>query len=231
MRRILVVAALAALAAASLAAQVGKIPEGFTPIFNGKDTTGWHWSRTVHHGTTAVAAVENGVLILKPKPFGQGGLLVTDKSYKDFELYLETNPDPNYNSGIFLRSSEGGSAYQLELVRPGNTGAWLGEQIRLSPPQYIGPRKDINTLWRDGEWNSMRVRMQGEAPHVTLWINDAQMWELQSPKNDQILGLYGGQIGLQLHWVATYTEAAGGSGSGLPWSVQRFRNIAIKELR
>lgn len=212
-------------------AQVGTIPEGFIRIFDGKTTAGWHWSRTVHHGTTAQATVENGVLILQPRPFGQGGLLLTDKVYKDFEFYVESLPDPNYNSGIFLRSTEGGSAYQIELVRPGNTGALLGEQMRLSPPQYIGDRVDINTLWKDGEWNSIRVRMEGEAPHMTTWINGTKMWEAQLPKNDQIGGVYGGMIGLQLHWSATYTAAAGGSGSGFPWLVQRFRNMAIKELK
>ncbi len=221
---------LAALIACDLCGQVGKIPEGFTLIFNGKDTTGWHWSRTVHHGTTAEAVVENGVLVLKPKPYGQGGLFLTDKTYKDFELYLETLPDPNYNSGIFLRSTEGGGAYQIELVRPGAAGAWLGEMIKRVQPQYIGEQKDVNTLWKDGEWNSMRVRMVGEAPHATMWINGTQLWELQEPENLQIAGLYGGHIGLQLHWSANYTGAPGGGG-GRPWLVMRFRNIAIKELK
>jgi hypothetical protein len=212
-------------------AQVGTIPEGFTRIFDGKTTAGWHWSRTVHHGTTAAATVADGILTLQPRPFGQGGLFLTDKIYKDFEFYVESLPDPGYNSGIFLRSTEGGSAAQIELVRPGNTGALLGEQIRMSTPQYIGDRVDINTLWKDGEWNSIRVRMVGEAPHLTLWINGSKMWEAQMPKNDQIGGVYGGMIGLQLHWTATYTAAAGGNGNGFPWLVQRFRNMAIKELK
>ena len=221
-----------AAAAGTTTAQVGRIPDGLTPIFDGRDLKGWHVSRTVHHGTTGIYTVERGVLLMKPHPFGQGGLLLTDRSYKDFDLSLEANPDPNYNSGIFLRSTEGGSAYQVELVRPGNTGAWLGEMMRMSPPQYIGERQSIESLWKDGEWNSMRVRMVGEAPHVTLWINGTKMWELQMPRNDQVGGAYGGMIGLQLHWSATYTAAAGGQGgSGMPWSVQRFRNIAIKELK
>jgi hypothetical protein len=223
--------ALVGIGAVALSAQVGRIPTGFTPIFNGKNVNGWHISRTVHHGTTgSYIADPDGVLVMKAQPFGQGGLLLTDKSYKDFELYLEANPDPDFNSGIFLRSTEGGSAYQIELVRPGNTGALLAEQMRLSAPAYIGERVDINTVWKDGEWNSMRVRMTGEAPHITLWVDDVKMWEVQMPKNDQIAGYYGGMIGLQLHWSATYSEAAGGSGSGAPWSVQRFRNIAVKEL-
>ena len=94
----------------------------------------------------------------------------------------------------------------------------------------LADRVDVNTVWKDGTWNTMRVRMEGEAPHMTLWINDTKMWEVAMPKNDQIGGLYGGMIGLQLHWSATYTAAAGGSGSGLPWSVQRFRNILVQEL-
>ena len=176
-------------AVAALSAQVGKIPAGFTAIFNGRDIKGWHISRTVHHGTTGSYTVDSsGVLIMKAHPFGQGGLLLTDKSYKDFELYLEANPDAGFNSGIFLRSAEGGSAYQIELVRPGNTGALLSEQMKLSTPAYIGERTDINTVWKDGEWNSMRIRMTGEAPHITLWINDVKLWEVQMPQNDQIAG-------------------------------------------
>lgn len=214
------------------AAQLGTIPDGFSRIFNGRNTDGWHWSRTVHHGTSAIATVEEDALVLQPYPFGQGGLFLSDRSYRDFELYLEMKPDPDYNSGIFLRSTEGGSAYQIELQVPGNsTGRLLGEQMRLTPPEYIGERKDVTTVWKDGAWNSMRIRMVGEAPHMTLWVNGEPLWEAQAPKNDQIGGLYGGRIGLQLHWSATYTEAAGGNGNGLPWAVQRFRNIAIKEIK
>jgi hypothetical protein len=232
MRVIATLALAAALFGQAASPRIGRTPGGFTRLLNGSSIAGWHISRTVHHGTTASYTVDrNGVLIMKQQPFGQGGLLLSDKSYKDFELYLEANPDPNFNSGIFLRSTEGGSAYQIELVRPGNTGALLGEQMKLSTPLYMGPRADINSVWKDGEWNSMRIRMIGAAPHITLWINDTQMWEVQMPRNDQIAGFYGGMIGLQLHWSATYSAAAQGSGSGVPWAVQRFRNIAVTELK
>ena len=227
----LTVTLLLALIGAAASAQVGTLPSGFTPIFNGRNIDGWHISRTVHHGTTGSYTVRDGVLVMKAQPFGQGGLLLSDKSYQDFELYLEAHPDPHFNSGIFLRSSEGGSAYQIELVRPGNTGALLSEQMKLSVPAYVGERVDTDTVWKDGAWNSMRIRMTGEAPRITLWINDVKMWEAQMPKNDQVAGFYGGMIGLQLHWSATYSAAAQGwSGSGAPWSVQRFRNIAIRTL-
>jgi len=209
----------------------GQIPEGFTRIFNGKDLTGWHISRTTHHGATGSYTVKDGVLLMAQQPFGQGGLLMTDKVYKDFEIYLELNPDPGFNSGIFLRSTESGSAYQIEVIAPGDTtGDLIGEGIRFSQPKYIGEKKPVMAVWKTGEWNSIRVRMVGEAPHVTTWVNGTQLYELQMPQNDQIAGVYGGLIGLQLHWTATYSSASGSGTGTRPWQLQRYRNIAIKEL-
>jgi sulfatase modifying factor 1 len=219
------------LAAAGLAAQ-SHAPAGMTPIFNGRNLAGWHLSRTTHHGTTASVTVKDGVLLMQQQPFGQGGLLLTDKVYQDFELHLEANPDPGFNSGIFLRSTESGSAYQIELAVPGNaTGNFFGERMRVSQPQYIGEKIAVSTVWKDGDWNSIRIRMVGEAPRVTTWVNGTQLYELQMPKNDQIAGAYGGMIGLQLHWTATYSAASGRDTSTRPWQLQRFRNIAIKEIQ
>src|SRR4051812_19335854 len=89
-------------------AQEPRLPAGFIPLFNGKDLSGWHVSRTDHHGSTPNVAVESGVLQLRQSPYGQGGLLLTDKRYQDFELYIEAKAPWGCNSGIFLRSTEGG---------------------------------------------------------------------------------------------------------------------------
>ena len=89
----------------------------------------------------------------------------------------------------------------------------------------------MNTVWKDDQWNSMRVRMVGERPHVTLWINETKMWELQLPKNDLPAGMTAGKIGLQLHWTSTYDIVGGNAAGGRSWLVQRFRNMAIKEIK
>ena len=219
------------LATVGSSAQTGQVPDGFTRIFNGRNLDGWHVSRTNHHGTTGNFFVENGVLLMNQRPFGQGGLLLTDRIYRDFELYLEAKPDLGFNSGIFLRSSESGSAYQIELLTPGeSTGNLIGERMRVSQPEYNGPKIPISTVWKADDWNAFRIRMIGEAPRVTLWVNGTQLYDLQMPKNDQIAGVYGGMIGLQLHWTATYSSASGSGTGTRPWQLQRFRNIAIKEL-
>jgi len=207
-----------------------EVPKGFKPIFNGKNLKGWHISRTTHQGTTPSFTVQDGVIVGRQKPYGQGGLLLTDKNYKSFELYLEVKLDSFCNSGIFLRSNEGGAAYQIELAVPGRTGSLLGERIR---PSKTARATDYEKVWLAGDWNSFRVRMEGDIPHLTLWINDTQMWDVQQPKNDFIAEATEGMIGLQLHWVAVYSPAAGQGmrlNSWRPGRPIKFRNIAIKEL-
>src|SRR5262245_60824316 len=91
------------------------VPEGFTPLFNGKDLSGWHISKTNHHGVTPDFRVLHGMIVGTQSPFGQGGILLTDKKFRNFEVYMEVKPDYGCDSGLFLRSSEAGEAYQVML--------------------------------------------------------------------------------------------------------------------
>lgn len=219
------------LAGFSAAAQVGKIPPGFTPIFNGKDLSGWHISRSTHQGTTPDFHVEDGSIVCRERPYGQGGLLMTDKNYSDFELYIEARIDSFSNGGIFLRSNEGGAAYQVEMILPGNTGDLLGERIPVSKGARATGREKI---WRANDWNAFRIRMQGDTPHITVWINDVLMYDVTEPKNDFIAGAREGMIALQCHWTALYSSAAGNGmplSSWLPGATHRYRNAAIKLLK
>ncbi len=207
-----------------------QIPEGFKPLFNGKNLKGWHISRTTHQGTTPNFSVEGNAIVARQEPYGQGGLLMTNETFRDFELYLEIKIDSFANGGIFLRSNEGGAAYQIELVLPGNTGDLLGERIPVSKPASANRLKEV---WKTGDWNSFRIRMIGEIPHLTLWINGVEMWDVQQTKNDFLAGATEGMIALQCHWTAVYSPAAS---KGMPLSSWRpnaahcYRNIAIKKL-
>lgn len=214
-----------------LIGQTGKMPEGFTPLFNGKDLRGWHISRTTHQGTTPDFHVMNGIIVGKQNPYGQGGVLLTDRKFKNFELYVEVKIDSFCNGGIFLRSTESGQAYQVELSEPGGTGSLFGEMLRISESAVA---KNKAQVWKPNEWNSFRVRMVGEIPRITLWLNGNMMWDVAQPGNDFIAGATEGMIGLQVHWSATYSpssQAFDMSGSWRPDGAHRFRNIAIKELK
>ena len=224
-------AAWALACAAGLSAQAGQIPAGFTPIFNGKDLKGWHISRTNHHGSTPNVTFENGIIVLRENPFGMGGILLTDKKYKDFELYLEANPDWGCNGGIFFRSAESGTAYQIELHPKNNNLALLGEVLRVTKGATA---PDADKVWKEDQWNAIRLRVTGEIPHVTLWLNDVQMYDVTCERNDLIADAKDGMIALQSHWLSSNT-AIGASmtmnGSWKPNAAHRYRNIAVKEIR
>jgi hypothetical protein len=208
-----------------------QIPKGFKPLFNGKNLKGWHISRTTHQGTTPDFHVEEGVLVAKQNPYGQGGVLLSNKKYKSFELYVEAKIDSFCNGGIFLRSSESGQAYQIELAEPGGTGNLFGEMLPISKSaEATGKAK----VWKPNDWNSFRIRMEGEVPRLTLWINGVQMWGVVQSVNDFTAGATEGMIGLQAHWSAPYSATVAEfdmSGSWRPGAAHRFRNIAIRELK
>lgn len=204
--------------------------EGFISIFNGADLQGWHISRTSHQGTTGNFHVAGGILTLKQNPYGQGGVLLSDKKYSDFELYVEVRIDSFCNGGIFLRSTESGQAYQVELAVPGANADLFGERLNISVP---GKATHIKDVWKPNGWNSFRIRMTGEIPSITLWVNGSMMWDVEQPKNDFIAGATEGMIGFQCHWSAHYLPTPGGfnmPGAWRPGGAHRFRNIMIKEL-
>jgi hypothetical protein len=128
------------------------VPDGFTAIFNGQDLTGWHISTTNHHGTTPAYRVMHGMIVGTQNPLGRGGILLTDKKYKNVELYVEVKPDYGCDSGLFLRSSEAGEAYQvtMDYLPGGGMGGIYGERL-----QGVGGR---------GRGAGARANQPGAAP-------------------------------------------------------------------
>jgi hypothetical protein len=174
--------------------------------------------------------VESGAITLKQNPYGQGGILLTDLKYQDFELYVELKIDSFCNGGIFLRSTESGQAYQIELANPGGTGALLGEAMEISKSAAA---ENIGDVWKPDDWNSFRIRMVGDVPTLTLWVNGQKVWEVTQPKIDFTAGAVEGMIGLQSHWTALYQPIPKGfnmPGAWRPEGAHRFRNLAVKKL-
>jgi hypothetical protein len=157
---------------------------------------------------------------------------MTDRKYKNFELSLEAKPDWGTNGGIFFRSSEGGSAYQIEVEGggTGGTGSLFGEMMRVSTPVQA---KGVQAVWKADDWNAFRIRVTGDVPRVRLWINDVEIYNAQLGRNDLIGGRTDGMIALQSHWSSTFEPVEGSfdmSGSWKPGAAHRYRNIAIREL-
>jgi hypothetical protein len=141
--------------------------DGFVPLFNGKDTSGWQAAP----GNGWV--VEEGVLALKNREDGKehnADYLWTKASYGDFILELEFKVPTQANSGIFLRTSDlkdpvftgleiqvSNSFGRPELSRGGTAGALY---------DCVAPTK--NAARPAGEWNQVRITCKGSRIAVVL---------------------------------------------------------------
>jgi hypothetical protein len=222
MRTRLAASVLAVVPAVALA--VGStVPEGFTPIFNGKDLTGWHVSQTNHHGKSSGWSVKDGVLLATQDRPGNGGILLTDKRYRDFEVSLEVNPDWGCDGGLFLRSNEAGDAYQvmLDYLEGGSVGGIYGEGLKdvkgVSTPEYT-------KHWKKGEWNHVRARIEGDVPRIQVWLNGTPLVDWKDVANHAKDGATDGMIALQMHFSNEKTPRWKEGG------FHRYRNVAVKEL-
>jgi hypothetical protein len=202
------------------------IPAGFKRVFNGKDTKGWHISQVNHHGNTQAWTVKDKVLMVTQDKPGNGGILLTDKKYKDFEVSLEINPDFGCDGGLFLRSNEKGQGYQvmIDYLERGMVGGIYGEGLKDVKADNSKARAEWPKAWKKGEWNHLRARIEGDVPHIQVWMNGTQIVDWTDSANHLADGATDGMIAVQAHFTNEKTPR------WVPGGFHRFRNIAVKEL-
>ncbi len=157
-------------AAVALAADDKAPPEGYVPLFNGKDLSGWK----VLGGKLEAWGAEDGLLFVKG---GGGGWLMTEKEYSDFELRLQFKLPRAGNSGVALRAPFAGNpAFQgmeIQLLDdpwykdPKNFKDLKPVQLTGSIYGVVPPSKDATKP--AGEWNTIHITAKG--PHIIVRLN------------------------------------------------------------
>ena len=174
-------------------------------LFNGKDISGWKV-----HGTEKWY-VDKGELVCESGPDKQYGYLVSDKEFKNFELKVEFKQESNGNSGVFFHCSIEGtkiSGWQAEVAPLNKSTGGIYESYGRG--WLIKPEAAKEKFLKEGEWNTMVVRMEGNT--VKTWLNGEQMIVLE----DEKIGSSVGKIALQIH-----------DGGGVK---VRWRKVEVKEL-
>jgi hypothetical protein len=177
--------------------------EGFTPLFNGKDLSGWK----VYAGKAEVWTVEDGMIVCQGRG---GGWLGTQREYGDFELRLEYRLQPGGNSGVYLRAPREG-----HISRVGMEIQLLDDfhprYAKLDFYQYTGSIYHVAAPTQRaskpaGQWNALTIRARGE--HVVILLNGKKVQDadLAHHRKDPAvakehpgLARATGHIGLQSH--------------------------------
>ncbi|MCA0376711.1 MAG: DUF1080 domain-containing protein [Gemmatimonadetes bacterium] len=169
-----------AAAGSSGAAGTASAAGGWTPLFNGTSLAGWHNVATPGQPATGWS-VEGGVIVRT----GDGGDLVTDRQYANFELELEWQVAPGGNSGVIYRIDPAGTiTYRSgpEMQVLDDAGHPDGQNSLTSAGAvfalYPAPRGVVKPA---GQWNTARLVVNGA--HVEHWLNGQRVvqYELGSP--------------------------------------------------
>lgn len=112
--------------------RAGNDRDGWISLFDGRSLAGWHKNpQRIGHGTGGHWSVEDGAIVGEQDPpgSGNGGILLTDRKFGDFELLIDLKPDWGVDSGLFLRSTDRGECFQMmvDYHDAGDVGHIYGE--------------------------------------------------------------------------------------------------------
>ena len=131
--------------------------DGFKPLFNGKDTTGWHLRKA--DGPNAWK-VENGILKNDVKPGEKSTDLVTDQKFWNFTTRYEYMVPDGSNSGFYLRGR-----HEIQILgdfksgKPGKGGN--GAIYQHTAPAVFASKPG-------NEWQTVEATIIGNKITVTL---------------------------------------------------------------
>ena len=148
---------------------------GFTPMFNGRDLTGWQTT-----GNWIVK--DNNVVTLKPRPGEHGwkryaDYLTTTRQYDNFVLKLEFKFEKTGNSGVFMRvgnlKDHVKYGFELQILDSHHVNKPTSHDCGGIVSLVNGPTK--NMVKPAGQWNEYIVYLKDNRLKVTLngkQIND-----------------------------------------------------------
>ncbi|MCX8037658.1 MAG: DUF1080 domain-containing protein [Candidatus Sumerlaeia bacterium] len=147
----------------------GEKEQGFVPIFNGKDLSGWVMDRA----TTTSFEVKDGIL----QCLGKGDyqtILRTTQMYENFELRLEYMTPSWCEGGVLFHVPEIGRATRMGTkiqiyhpvgVKPEPTVAGSIFGVLAPPKDMARKAKQWNDLRILMDWPRLRVELNGEMLH------------------------------------------------------------------
>jgi hypothetical protein len=195
---------LAAAIASNLA--IAADEEGFRPLFNGKDLSGWHLRNASGRNSWSV---ENGVLKNTVTKEEHGTDLVTDQKFLNFTVKYDYMVPDNSNSGFYLRGR-----HEIQI---------LGDYAKGTPTingngsiyNFKAPDKFVSKP--GGEWQTVEATIIGNK--ITVVMNGVKIHD-----NVECRKATGGELDNKVDEPGPIL-LQGDHGT------VSFRNLRIKELK
>jgi hypothetical protein len=153
-------------------------------IFNGKNLDGW----VIPQPNNDNWSVKDKVLLVKSSDDRKGGILWTEKVYKDFIVEVEYKDVSGVvDSGVFLR----GENDQIQIGISGSLKRDLTASPYIPGLRYPSEAKTDGIL-KLGDWNTIKIKVVDKT--YTVWLNGKEVMTYSSEKIPA-----SGPIGIQLH--------------------------------
>ena len=123
------------------------------------------------------------------------------------------------DSGLFLRVQGDVLSYQITIdYRPDGE---VGAVYCPGGGAFLKHFPEGTELWKKGEYNTVRARIEDQPPHIQVWLNGDKIMDYQDTLNDgKVRVPETGFFGIQVHPGASW-----GKGNKV-----YFRKILIREL-
>ncbi|MFN4261040.1 MAG: DUF1080 domain-containing protein [Gemmataceae bacterium] len=180
--------------------------DGFKPLFNGKDFTGFDFVMSGSADPAKTWSVKDGVIDCTGKP---NGYIVTKDSYSNYVLQVDIRyPEQAGNSGFLINCTGDPKVWPTCIEVQGHYNSIcaifpIGGAKGPRPPVDEAARK--KAIKPHNEWNTVEIRVQNGA--ITSMLNGVKICESEPYE------LKKGPIGFQSEGVPV-----------------QFRNMRIKEL-
>lgn len=204
------------------------VSRGYTPLFNGKDLTGWR--NPYPHGESTV--VDGEIHLLADKKF----FLVTEKKYSDFRLSVEIHlPEGKANSGVMFRCHVDEDAKKKKVF--GYQAECDGSERRWSGGFYDEGRR--GWIWPSTSGRSEEQFRAHEKESKAAFADPVVAGALnRNGWNRFVITCIQDRITIEVNGVPTVTfrDAADAEGyiglqhHGEKGQLYRFRNVFIQEL-
>lgn len=155
-----------AVCAAAAGSSLPAAEDGFEPLFNGQDLTGWE-------GDTLLWFVDDGELVGKSPGIGYNDFLATTEEFGDFTLRFQVKlVDDVGNSGVQFRSQRVKGSMEMSGYQADVGPTWWGDLYDESRRKVSLVEADhalIDRILKKNDWNDYEILAEG--PHIKLTIN------------------------------------------------------------